>query len=534
MSKYSVYVNSVESDFYCQDGQIVITRKDKDIKSGKVITKIVHADWIVSGRAAVLQIYTKSKEFYAISKLQASEEEKISGYLLSEFGVTMKTANARIKGHVDGTLELNDHSFALCGEEGPIFHIPYCKIEQAQAPGRQHDDIVLNFTRESAGEYLTAIRLGIPKNYDKSAKDILAAITSRVDLAAGTDDYITELYGVRFISPRLELRVRFCNDLVFLYNSDGVQHRIQYSNIEEIHRLMVPKTVKDETKHDEVVVISLANSLRVGQTNYNHLVIECQAGEEADGQGIEGDKDDAVKPLLADELLKHFEDFRVKIYNKRFFTYLSGETGITCSFKTKTGRLYLTDDAFVYVHNPVMIIKYNKVQEVVIAKVDEVAKSTNRHPQFELKVKDSRREYVFTNMDMVTGADLPNIPEKEKDKQRFLELAKKSICLDGIRALKAWLEEHKVRIADRKALEENLRSLENSTESRSRSAKIDVRQKTKADLEQFMGSDASDDEDFNPDAPNEDDGGDEEESFGEGEEEEDADEIEDDGESGSD
>ena len=311
----------------------------------------------------------------------------------------------------------------------------------------------------------------------------------------------------------------------------SIGHRIQYSNIEEIHRLEVPKTSKEETRRDEFIVISLANALRHGQTNYNHLVIECQAGEEAEGEGIDGaNKDRDVKPLLADELIKHFEDFEVKVYNKKFFTYLQGETGISCSFKTKAGRLYLTDEAFVFVHNPVMLIKYSKVQEIVITKIDEVAKATNRHPVFEMKIKDNRREYVFTNIDMVTGSDLPEIPDKEKDKQRVLDLAKKRICFEGVRSLKAWLEEHKVRIAERKVLEENIHLLESSTESRSRSAKIDVRKKTKVDLEQFAVSDASDDEDFNPNAKNEDDdeGSDEEESFGEGEEEEDEDEIEDD------
>ena len=479
----------------CESDSLTLTRVGEDHSKEKAIRGdlIKHVDWITCGRLATIQLYTKSNELYVVSRLEASQEDEICGYFRESLGVEPLVQHASVRGNVDGDLNLGECSFSISDGGHPVITVPYSKIHQVQAPSGR--GLILNLNRDKKRESLTSLRLVVPKEYEKNSKDLRADIESRVvDLTAGTEDFIALVDKVKFVRPRLELNMRFCRDLVLLSNDD-VAHRLVYEDIECVYRLERPVDDEDDRRSEFLVIAMKEMPLRHGQTSYMHIVIEASAENGASGKGL----DDSLTE--ADQLGALFERFDVKVISDRFYKTPTDEKGIRCTFKTKHGYLYLTADSFLYVHHPVVLIKYRDVARVAFEKVSELHKHGKT---FDLSVDkmDKGQKKVFKDIDMVTGMQIPYLDDDDADRMETIEGMKRMKRVEGIRSLIKWLQDKKVRIDGLETLLEEIRLLESSRSGRA--AKLDAERRAREqDQQDDSETSTESDADFDPNAKKE-------------------------------
>lgn len=504
---YRVCVNLVESEVVCEPGHITITKKGGDKTKARKIEKgqVKHADWINSGPSGVLQLYTRSNELFAMSPFPKGDEAVICDYFKADFGVTVVRSDGLVTGSVEGDLVFNECSFSLSSEGCPLFTIPYDLINHAQAP--PPNDIVLNFTQEPVGTYLTSVRLAVPKDMPRSAKDLLGDITSRVDLTAGTEDYVAMVNNIKFAFPRLVMNLRFCRDLLFLNNAE-VAHRVMYDNIDIVHKLELPQTNDDSDVVDEFLVVSLKQMpLRQGQTKYMHLVMRFSNDEKLEGEGLEDDSMGAT-PVAA-----LFKRIRANVVSSGFYRAPNEDTGIRCSCKAKTGLLYVTDQGFLFVHNPVVFLRFDSISSVEFQDLDNLGKHGTNAFGLQVTTTAGQRQTKFANIDVITGLQVLDSDEPEE-----VEALKKQKCLEGLMTLVEWMRDHKVKITKRADLREFMSTFKQVAIAGQRRGKIDAQERLRRDVAeaQKVSSDSESGDNFDPDAPSDSGGPDEEESSEDG------------------
>jgi hypothetical protein len=104
-----------------------------------------------------------------------------------------------------------------------------------------------------------------------------------------------------------------------------------------------------------------------------------------------------------------------------FFEGLQGEHGIHCTFKGKQELLYLTADAFLYLHSPVVHIPY---QNVTLAQFDRVTSESSRHSRaFDLTIYERSKKGTFANIDLIAGT--PIVKSVQGNEHQFIESMKR-------------------------------------------------------------------------------------------------------------
>ena len=493
MTSYKVFVNgTADAQMRCEDGQLTLTRLGEDRSKEKTIRGelIKHVDWITCGRLATIQLYTKSNELYVVSRIEASEEATLCTYFQESLGVQPVVQHASVAGKIDGELSFGECSFSLVDNGSPIITIPYSRIHQVQAPSS--GGIILNLLRDKGHESLTSLQVVTPKEFEKNSRDLRADIESRVDLTAGTEDFVASVDNVKFVRPRLQLNMRFCRDLVLLSNED-VAHRVFYDDIECVHRLEIP-TESDEDARKEFMVITLRSMpLRHGQTSYSHIVMQASDDNEAHGKGLDDSR------VEADQLADLFERFDVKVISTGFYNTPSDDKGIYCRLRAQQGHLYLTADAFVYVHNPVVILKYRDVARVAFEKVEELHKHGKTFDLTVEKVSD-KQKMVFKDINMAREIKLLDIDDDD-ERMEVIELQKRRKRVEGIKSLIKWFTDKKVKIQGMSELNNELMLLERVSTS-SRAARLEGERRVHEQIREKDSDESSesDDRDFNPDA----------------------------------
>ena len=435
---YNVFVNSTKSTMKLEVERIVFQPLNKE-KSNQIILQsriIDHIDWFLLSNYATLHIYTTAKLFYAISELRKSDKDSITEYLSDQFYLgpeSINSYNVQIAGHNEGELSFHEKSFSLIKNGRVIINIPFSKIDQVQATSI--NDLTLEFDtdEDQEGESLLSIRFLVPSNDEHTAKDLRSELDQRTNLLAGTDNHIAELRDVNFVKPKKKYNLRFCNDLLFMCSKEG-SHKIPYSKISMVHRFSIPS---DTDKRSEYILISLSRPIRQGQKSYPHLVIETSTTDPVSAEGIDEKK----------TFIDAFEDLMGRVGEIRFqktdkyYKNVGNEQGSNCTYKSQGGLLYMTPDAFVFLHSYVIYIPFKNVKSVRFEKIGKAKK-------FTLTVNEKTQSYTFQNIDTyayVQIEDNGNDEESQIDREQMV----KECSYNGLESFYKYIKNHDLRIEDR-------------------------------------------------------------------------------------
>ncbi|OHT00537.1 hypothetical protein TRFO_07848 [Tritrichomonas foetus] len=496
MSKsFSVIVNSGKAKLILDiDGLII----DPESKGYSPVTLSSHnidqVDFFLLGKFATIQIYDTGKRFYTISELKQQDKETIQKFLLDQINVPeskMTHHNVQFNGHNDGRYELREKSFMLLNDDRVILNLPYSKINQAQTPSV--NDLMLEFEPDDTrsdkdkGESLFSVRFFIPNEAPQTAKDLRIDIDQRTDLTAGTEKHIAEIKDVNFVKPKKKYKLRFCSDLLFMYSQD-VNHRIPYNQISMVHFLYKPSKDASSNK-EEYILISLDRPIRQGQKPYPHLVISTSNSDKVIAEGI----DESKTLSLAIEDLMNRVDIKC-ISHDGFFENMANEEGNLCNYKSTQGYLYMTKDAFIFLHSHTIYIPFTKVTSV---RFDNLEEQMRQKKNFDLTVYEGTTSYSFQGIDTYFNVQLPDDESSESfEKEKLI----KEYSYNGLYKFVEFIKEKRIKIEDRGEVNDLLKSLKASITSRDRHSKIKANVVIRNEISSGDEGDEEEDEDFNPNA----------------------------------
>lgn len=500
----NVYVNSTKSSMKLDVDQIIFEPFSKERNSIIIESRLIdHIDWFVLKSYATMHIYTTGKLFYSISELSVNDKEIITKFFIDEFNIgpeNISSYSVQYAGQNYGKLDYHEKSFSLSNDGRVVINIPFSKIDQIHATT---NDLTLEFDvdEDQEGESLLSIRFQVSTDAEFSAKDLHSELNQRTNLLAGTDNHIAELRDVKFLKPKKNYNLRFCNDLLFMCSKEG-NHKIPYSKISMIHRFSIPS---DTDKRSEYILISLSRPIRQGQKSYKHLVIETSPSDSVNSEGID------EKTTFIDA----FEDLMYRVGEIKFqstdkyFINVGNEQGSECLYKSSKGFLYMTQDAFVFLHSYIIYIPFKNVKSV---KFDKVGKDK----KFTLAVTDKNSSvYTFTGIDTYAYVQ---IDDKEDDEESRIDREQmiKECSYNGLESFYRFIRKHEIKIEDRGELKDQLADLKAAISTHDRQSKVHAKERMREQKteDKLLGvteidDDEEEDEDFNPDAENK--GGDDDE-----------------------
>lgn len=500
----NVYVNSTKSSMKLDVDQIIFEPFSKERNSIIIESRLIdHIDWFVLKSYATMHIYTTGKLFYSISELSVNDKEIITKFFIDEFNIgpeNISSYSVQYAGQNYGKLDYHEKSFSLSNDGRVVINIPFSKIDQIHATT---NDLTLEFDvdEDQEGESLLSIRFQVSTDAEFSAKDLHSELNQRTNLLAGTDNHIAELRDVKFLKPKKNYNLRFCNDLLFMCSKEG-NHKIPYSKISMIHRFSIPS---DTDKRSEYILISLSRPIRQGQKSYKHLVIETSPSDSVNSEGID------EKTTFIDA----FEDLMYRVGEIKFqttdkyFINVGNEQGSECLYKSSKGFLYMTQDAFVFLHSYIIYIPFKNVKSV---KFDKVGKDK----KFTLAVTDKNSSvYTFTGIDTYAYVQ---IDDKEDDEESRIDREQmiKECSYNGLESFYRFIRKHEIKIEERGELKDQLADLKAAISTHDRQSKVHAKERMREQKteDKLLGvteidDDEEEDEDFNPDAENK--GGDDDE-----------------------
>lgn len=333
-----------------------------------------------------------------------------------------------------------------------MFEIPLENVTQCVVPTNNRDDLEIQFQESNNKEddCMASITFHFPINEEgdegdgEEQRESLAEIFKGTILSSGisnvtTDNIIVEFTKEQgnFITPRGKYSIQMTSTYMSL---QGAQYfyKIKYDDINSLFLLPKPD---GGNRHS--LVISLEKPIRQGSNKYQNLVIETHNMETTIALNLtEEECQTQYDGQLSTELTMPLCNIMAKmmkvlsqspVFVPKTFTSTRGVHGLRCALKANDGILYPLAKAFIYIHKPTVILKFEDVEAVEFLR----AESSLGNRQFDLKVTtkstavtgDTSREYTFTSLDkaeygllydFLASKNLPITSEKETGTRKSL------------------------------------------------------------------------------------------------------------------
>lgn len=416
---------------------------------------IEYSEYVRNGNYYTLQLFGSST-FFAISMIKSEDTKRLMYSLEKEIDVQPVNMDTVISGKNAGQIFFDEHGFGIKSDDKQIINLPYPTITGVQA-GKNDFFVTMLQDPNADGIQLETARFYVPPTGELKIPDIFETIHTKINQAAGTENYIAQVEELKFRAPAGTASLRYCEELLYI-QFEGVGLKVKYSSIKMIHRLQKPET------NDFYVVLTLDHPVKKGNTSYDNIVIEAEDVV----PNILNDPDSELKE--ADALISLFKRVAGKneVEHDDFFQSSINMNAVQCNFKNSSAYLYLTNKNFIILPK-CRIIPYDTVRSVEFTRISE---GYRKNKDFDLQiVEHSQASKVI---------EFKNIPISE-----FSPLLK-------------FFQERKIHIKNKGVALDFEKGKQRGSEARL--SKLQA--KSKIDEEQaFAGSDSDDeeeDEDFDP------------------------------------
>lgn len=334
-----------------------------------------------------------------------------------------------------------------------MFELSLENVAQCVVPTNNRDDLEIQFQESNNKEddCIAQITFHFPTEEDVEGDDdepadreSLAENFKSTILNSGisnvsTDSVIVEFTKEQgnFITPRGKYSIQMTSTYMHL---QGAQYfyKIKY---DDIHSLFLLPKPDGGNRHS--LVIALEKPIRQGSNKYQNLVIETHNMETTIALNLtEEECQNKYDGQLSTEFTMPLCNIMAKmmkvlsqspVFVPKTFTSTRGVHGLRCALKANDGILYPLAKAFIYIHKPTIILKFEDVESIEFLR----AESSLGGRQFDLKVNtksaavtgDTSREYTFTSIDkaeygllydFLASKNLPIATEKEQSGRKSL------------------------------------------------------------------------------------------------------------------
>ena len=286
------------------------------------------------------------------------------------------------------------------------FEVAYEDVANCSIPSK--NEVAVEFHQPDAGDRDLLCEMRLTLTAPEAAEALHDEIQNRAHLGEHSGDAICSLYGLPFVTPRGKYQIDMYSKFFRLHGKTH-DYKIMYRNV--TRTFLLPKL----DGLFVAFVIALDLPIRQGNTHYPFLVLEFakELEETVSLSHAPDDLGDRVDGKLFDVLSRLFKELAgVSIIIPGNFRSSSDTQAIKCSIKANEGLLYPLQKSFLFIHKPVLHIRFEDIRSIEFARVSENTLSANRY--FDLRISVEGASYQFTGIDRQEYKPLMIFLEKKK------------------------------------------------------------------------------------------------------------------------
>ncbi|EFO84948.1 hypothetical protein CRE_03995 [Caenorhabditis remanei] len=399
------------------DGTSAVFKSDKKIVKVQV-SDIKGIRWQKLGNKPGIRFALQDGSSQRMGGFKDSDFEKVNSFTDSNWNVRIVQSDLFIKGWNYGHAEVKGKNILFSSEKQPLFEIPCTNVSQCVA---NKNEAILEFHQnENIPVSLMEMRLYMPvdpemEDETDKVEEFKKAVLAYAGLEAETEQPITLLTDILCTTPRGRYDIKVYPTSIALHGKT-YDYKIP---VKSINRLFL---VPHKDGRHVYFVLSLNPPIRQGQTRYSYLVFEfvkeddqemeitlTDELEEKYGNNLKRDLDGPLYENVS-ILFKVVCNLKVTVPGR--FIGNSGTPAIQCNHKQNPGLLYPMEKGFLFIHKPVMYIRFEEISSCHFARSD--AGTVTRTFDFEVDLKNGS-SLMFNTM------------EKEENAKLFDYLNKKDI-----------------------------------------------------------------------------------------------------------
>ncbi|SBT43479.1 FACT complex subunit SSRP1, putative [Plasmodium ovale wallikeri] len=281
------------------------------------------------------------------------------------------------------------------------FNIPTNNINQLNVQIKT--DIAIELKNEENKkineDMLSEIRFYYPHENDENQnfQNLKNNLLEKVNIGDLKSECLTSLSNIPLLVPRGRYEIEMYSKS-FKLHGKSYDFTIQYSNINKM--LLVPKS----NSNQYVLIFSLNNKMKQGQTEYPFILIQLNNDDDMD-LDINATEDDIKKYKLEKTISGKSYDVVTRLFTALVkknviipgdYRTAKNEHGITCSYRAASGQLYPLNKYFLFIVKPVILISFEDIVTLSFQRTGNI----NQHRFFSLIIKHKRGiSYEYTNID---------------------------------------------------------------------------------------------------------------------------------------
>lgn len=357
-------------------------------------------EWMKVAKGYELKFLMESGKVHKFDGFKESEFTNLSEFIKHNYNLDLDEVALSVKGWNWGNVHFIGSLLKFSVEEKTAFEIPLSQVSQCT---KNKNEVVLEFHQsDDAPVSLVEMRFHIPTNQEDEqdpVKNFHDNVLAKADILQATVDAYAIFDDVPCLTPRGHYTVK-AYPTFFQLHGKTYNYNIPYNTIIRLFLLPNPDGIH------MFIVKYLEPPIRQGQTRHN-FVIQNYTKEDMCGITLTiPDEDLATKfngrltrtmtgPTyeVYARILKELVGRKITIPGS--YTSRSGAHAIHCALRANPGLLYPLEKAFLFIHKPPVLIRFDEVATVNFARVS--GGGTIRSFDFEVENRNGT-SYTFSNI----------------------------------------------------------------------------------------------------------------------------------------
>ena len=391
------------------------------------ITELV---WVGYGHKGVVKVLQEDGATVKFDGFNKDDFEKIKKYSSEVYKIEMSPSSVASGGGHYGNVELKGKALVMTSiDQKSVFDIKLDNVEFCVVPTSNRDELEVQFREgdhvDKEEDCLAQITFHFPPGEENENEDedneeaelTLAEGFRKNILETGVitsvmDSIIVEFNREQgnFVYPRGKYSIQMTSTHMHMQGGQ-YSYKIKYTDINSL--FLLPKM--DGSRM--AFVIGLEKPIRQGTSKFQYLVIETHKLEQTVSVNIseeelstkyDGQLQKEMTAPLSTLIAKVFKVLtQSTVYIPKQFVSARDAHCIRCNLKAQEGLLYPLAKAFIFIHKPTLVIKYEDVESIEFLRYEDTMSSATKNFDIRITVKPSaanidggkEKEFSFLSID---------------------------------------------------------------------------------------------------------------------------------------
>lgn len=343
-------------------------------------------EWMcVGNRDYALRLLMRGDDLLCYSGFRDMDYDPLKQHIKKYWGKELQKKKLATRGWHWGTKKIHEKSFIFRVDNHDAFEIPRERINQTSfTRGGICVSLENDERRADAEDQLLELRFFLPSNKNVTEENMDSLYKTFTSLPLSKSKASSELIcifpDVKVMVPAGRFDIHIMRTMLVLHGKSN-DFKIPYDTINQMYLLHGAPSLHVN------LLLQLASPLRKGHTPYCNAVLRFDDKKDITLQ-LEGTKEEFTamqSSVQNSDFPRPFEStmtgkeenlisqLLVTLVGKELivsetFKSASGSPCFRCSYKAESGHFYPLEDYFVFIHKPVIIIKYQDVSSISIGR----------------------------------------------------------------------------------------------------------------------------------------------------------------------